>query len=224
MSSNVSSQNASRIVERTHSIEVMYSHSFDEFIGQETITTTLRNLITSAKAQHAHLDHVLFIGQYGMGKTTLAHIVANELDVSIKATHGSAIERAGDCAAILTNLREGDILLVEDVHLLEEVVAEVLAPAMADYVLDIVIGKGPGARSIRVSLPHFILIATTGTSALIPPSVAHAFPLVFRFQEYSASDLEAIVQQMARKSDLRVDHETRHEIAALAGGLPRRAL
>lgn len=208
----------------THPSEEMYTYNFDEFIGQKVTTTTLRNFVKSAIAEHTGLDHVLLIGQHGIGKTTLAHVISNELGVNIRVTRGNAIERAGDCAAILTNLHKGDVLLVEDIHLLADAVAEVLAPAMADLALDIVIGKGPGARSIRLSLPQFTVIATTDTPALILPSVARAFPLVFRFQEYQTSDLEAIVRKIARRSDLQVDSKSCYEIAALARGVPRRAL
>lgn len=204
--------------------DVVRPGSFDEFVGQEPIVTTLRNAIASAQAQRGPVSHILFVGEYGMGKTTLVRIITNELGVGLKVTQGRAIERAGDLGAILTNLREGDILLVEDIHLLENAVAEVLAPAMADYSLDMVIGKGPGRRSIRLSLPRFTVVGTTATPSLIPSSLARSFAFVLNLQTYSDSDMDRIVQQMARKLDQQVGHEASRIIASLAKGLPWRAL
>jgi Holliday junction resolvasome RuvABC ATP-dependent DNA helicase subunit len=164
------------------------------------------------------------VAPYGMGKTTLARVVANELGVGLRAVQAGALQTAGDCAAILTNLHKGDILLVEDIHWLEERVAEVLAGAMLDCSLGISIGQGPGARCVQLSLPHFTVIGTTDMAALVPRSLARAFPLVFLFQEYSAPELEVIVQQVADQVGLGLDPESRQTIGVLAGGFPRRAL
>ena len=150
----------------------------NEFIGQERVKANLRILIEAAKGRGEALDHVLLYGPPGLGKTTLANVIANEMGVNIRITSGPAIERAGDLAAILTNLRQGDVLFIDEVHRLGRVVEEILYPAMEDYALDIIIGKGPGARSIRLKLPHFTIIGATTRLALITSPLRARFGAV----------------------------------------------
>lgn len=193
----------------------------DEYIGQERVKDNLRILIEAAKGRGESLDHVLIYGPPGLGKTTLAHVVAREMGVSIKVTAGPAIERAGDLAAILTNLRQGDVLFVDEVHRLGRAIEEVLYPAMEDFALDIVIGKGPGARSIRLKLPRFTLIGATTRLALMTAPLRARFGAVYRLDFYSEAAMRAIVERSAHIMGVAIDRDGIIEIARRARGTPR---
>ena len=195
-----------------------------DLIGQEQVKANLAILIEAAKQRGEPLDHVLFYGPPGLGKTTLAHILANEMGVSIKVTAGPAIERAGDLAAILTNLRAGDILFIDEVHRLSRAVEEVLYPAMEDFALDIVIGKGPAARSVRLRLPRFTVVGATTRLALVTAPLRARFGAVFRLDYYDQAALEAIVARAAEQLGVAYEPEGIAEIARRARGTPRVAL
>lgn len=196
----------------------------EELIGQELVRENLEILITAARQREEPLDHVLFYGPPGLGKTTLAHILANEMGVNIKVTAGPAIERAGDLAAILTNLRAGDILFVDEIHRLGRAVEEVLYPAMEDFALDIVIGKGPAARSIRLKLPRFSVIGATTRLALVTAPLRARFGAVYRLDYYDESAMQQIVGRAADLLVLECDPDGIAEIARRARGTPRVAL
>jgi Holliday junction DNA helicase RuvB len=195
-----------------------------DLIGQENVKENLAILIAAARQRSEPLDHVLFYGPPGLGKTTLAHVVANEMSVNIKITSGPAIERAGDLAAILTNLRAGDILFVDEVHRLGKAVEEVLYPAMEDYALDIVIGKGPSARSIRLKLPRFTVVGATTRLALMTAPLRARFGAVYRLDYYDMEAMQAIVRRATGKLQVQTDEGGIEEIARRARGTPRVAL
>ncbi len=194
------------------------------FVGQERVKENLSILIDAAKKRGEALDHVLFYGPPGLGKTTLAQVIANEMGVNIKVTAGPVIERAGDLAAILTNLRAGDILFIDEVHRLGRAVEEVLYPAMEDFALDIVIGKGPSARSIRLQLPKFTVIGATTRLALLTAPLRARFGAVYRLDFYELDAMQAIVQRAADLLGVPVDLEGVSEIAQRGRGTPRVAL
>jgi Holliday junction DNA helicase RuvB len=204
--------------------QTLRPQSLSDLIGQETVKENLAILIAAARQRKEPLDHVLFYGPPGLGKTTLAHVVANEMGVSIKVTSGPAIERAGDLAAILTNLRAGDVLFIDEVHRLGKAVEEVLYPAMEDYALDIIIGKGPSARSIRLKLPHFTVIGATTRLALMTAPLRARFGAVYRLDYYSLEAMQSIVKRATRILHVETDAEGMEEIARRARGTPRVAL
>ena len=196
----------------------------DELIGQDKVKENLAILIAAAKMRGEPLDHCLFYGPPGLGKTTLSHVLANEMGVNIKVTAGPAIERPGDLASILTNLRAGDILFIDEVHRLGRAVEEVLYPAMEDYALDIVIGKGPSARSIRLQLPRFTVIGATTRLALLTAPLRARFGAVYRLDFYELAAMEAIVRRAAQMLAVSAEPAGIVEIARRARGTPRVAL
>jgi len=195
-----------------------------DLIGQDQVKENLSILIEAARQRQEALDHVLFYGPPGLGKTTLSHVLANEMGVNIKITSGPAVERAGDLAAILTNLRAGDILFIDEIHRLGRAVEEVLYPAMEDFALDIVIGKGPSARSIRLKLPHFTVVGATTRLALVTAPLRARFGAVYRLDYYDQPAMEMIVRRAAKLLDVHAEENGISEIALRARGTPRVAL
>ena len=195
-----------------------------DLIGQDRVRENLAILIEAASKRGEAIDHVLFYGPPGLGKTTLAHILAQEMGVTLRATAGPAIERAGDLAAILSNLREKEVLFIDEVHRLGRAVEEILYPAMEDFTLDLVVGKGPSARSIRLKLPRFTIVGATTRLALLTAPLRARFGAVFRVDFYDQEALEAIVRRAAKVLDVDVDEEGATEIARRGRGTPRVAL
>jgi Holliday junction DNA helicase RuvB len=193
----------------------------DEFVGQPRLKEHLEILLAAARGRGQSADHILFAGPPGLGKTTLSGIVAAELDVGLRITSGPALERAGDLAAILTNLDDGDVLFIDEIHRLPRAVEEVLYPAMEDFQLDIVIGKGPSARSIRLELPHFTLVGATTRTGLITGPLRDRFGFVARLDYYEPADLLAILDRAARILAVPLDPDGGIEIARRARGTPR---
>lgn len=192
-----------------------------EFIGQDRVKDSMSIFIEAARGRKEPLDHVLLYGPPGLGKTTLAAIISYEMGVRLRVTSGPAIERAGDLAAILTNLSSGDVLFIDEIHRLSRAVEEVLYPAMEDYALDIIIGKGPSARSIRIDLPRFTLVGATTRTGLISSPLRDRFGVVHRLEFYSVDDLSAIVCKSAGKLGIAIHPEGAREIARRSRGTPR---
>lgn len=194
---------------------------FNEYIGQERLKANLQLAITAAKKRNEPIDHVLLYGPPGLGKTTMATVIANEMGAHIRVTAGPAIERAGDLASILTNLEDGDVLFIDEIHRLRRAVEEVLYAAMEDYKLDIVIGKGPGARSVRLDLPKFTVIgATTRTGALAAP-LRDRFGIIHRLDFYSANEIELIIERAAGILGVKIDSTSAKKLASRARLTPR---
>ena len=197
--------------------------TLDDYIGQSQVKENLKIYIEAAKQRHDALDHVLFYGPPGLGKTTLAGIIANEMGVHMKVTSGPAIEKPGEMAAILNNLQEGDLLFVDEIHRLNRQVEEVLYPAMEDYAIDIMIGKGATARSIRLDLPHFTLVGATTRAGLLTAPLRDRFGVIHRLEFYSVEELKVIIQHSAVILGVKIDEEGAMELARRSRGTPRLA-
>ncbi|CAD7287994.1 Holliday junction branch migration DNA helicase RuvB [Campylobacter suis] len=198
--------------------------NFDDYIGQEKIKQNLNVFIKAAKKRGECLDHVLFYGPPGLGKTTLAHIISNEMGVAIKMTAAPMIEKSGDLAAILTNLQEGDVLFIDEIHRLSPAIEEVLYPAMEDFRLDIIIGSGPAAQTIKIDLPKFTLIGATTRAGMISAPLRDRFGMDFRLQFYTPSELSRIVTIASSKLGKECDKNAALEVARRSRGTPRIAL
>lgn len=196
-------------------------HSLDEYVGQEKVKENLKIYIEAAKKRHESLDHVLLYGPPGLGKTTLAGIVANEMGVQIRVTSGPAIEKPGDLAALLTSLNDGDILFIDEIHRLSRSIEEVLYPAMEDFALDIIIGKGPSARSIRLDLKRFTLIGATTRAGQLSAPLRDRFGVILRLELYSPEELSRIVQRSASILGVESEKDGALEIASRSRGTPR---
>ena len=195
--------------------------SLKDYIGQDAIKGNLKVFIDAAKGRGEALDHVLFCGPPGLGKTTLAYIIANELNVNIKTTSGPVIERAGDLAAILTNLEEHDVLFIDEIHRLSSVIEEILYPAMEDYHIDIIIGQGPSARSVKLDIPKFTLIGATTRAGLLTSPLRDRFGIISRLDFYSADELKIIIKRSAGILNMETDDGGAEEIARRSRGTPR---
>ena len=195
--------------------------TLDEYIGQEQVRKSLSIFIQAARGRGEPLDHVLFHGFPGLGKTTLSYIIANEMGAGVKVTSGPVIEKQGDLAAILTSLQEGDVLFIDEIHRLNHAVEEVLYPAMEDYQLDLIIGQGPGARSVKMDLPRFTLVGATTRTGLLTPPLRDRFGVVLRLEFYSPEELVTIVQRSGAILGMQIDTSGALELGRRSRGTPR---
>jgi len=195
--------------------------TLEEYVGQPAVKEQLEIFIEAARKRTEPLDHTLVFGPPGLGKTTLAHIIAHEMKVDLKTTSGPVLEKAGDLAALLTNLESGDVLFIDEIHRLSPVVEEILYPALEDYQLDIVIGEGPAARSIKLDLPPFTLVGATTRAGLLTSPLRDRFGIVQRLEFYSTEDLASIVKRAANIIEVNIDEQGAQEIACRARGTPR---
>src|SRR5579872_7159328 len=195
--------------------------SWGEFYGQSTIKTSLQIAIEAAKKRKEAVEHVLLYGPPGLGKTTLSHLIAKEMKANIRVTSGPAIERTGDLASILTNLEKGDILFIDEIHRLNKVVEETLYPAMEDFALDVILGKGPSARTLRIDLPQFTIIGATTRIGMLSAPLRDRFGSVHRLDFYSPKELEIVVKNAAKKLDINIDEKSTEMIARRGRGTPR---
>lgn len=195
--------------------------TLDDYVGQQRTKENLRILLEAARQRSETIDHILFYGPPGLGKTTLANIIATEMRVSMKGTSGPAIERPGDLAAILTNLQQGDVLFIDEIHRLSHVIEEILYPAMEDFQLDIIIGQGPSARTIKLELPRFTLVGATTRAGLLTSPLRDRFGVVERLEFYADAELQVIVGRSAQLLGVRIDQEGTAEIARRSRGTPR---
>lgn len=193
----------------------------EEFIGQEEVRANLKVFIEATKARGENLDHVLFVGPPGLGKTTLAQIMAKELGVNFRSTSGPVIAKAGDLAAILTNLENGDVLFIDEIHRLSPAVEEILYPAMEDFQLDLIIGEGPGARSVKIDLAKFTLVAATTRAGLLTTPLRDRFGIPIRLNFYKTAELQLIITRAAKLLNVLIDNEGAMEIAKRSRGTPR---
>lgn len=195
--------------------------SFEDYVGQKRTLDNLRVFVEAAKRRKEALDHILFCGPPGLGKTTLAHILAEEMGVSLHVTSGPALEKKGDLAGILSNLKEGDVLFIDEIHRLHAVIEENLYPAMEDYQFDIIIGEGPHARNMKLPLPHFTLVGATTRTGLLTGPLRDRFGFIARLEYYSKADLHRIIMRSSAILEVPIDEEGAHEIARRARGTPR---
>lgn len=226
MSANITSQPSSTKFNHDEEalINSLRARSWDEFFGQPRIKKSLLIAIQAAQERQESLDHILFYGPPGLGKTTLSYLIAKQLEVNIKITSGTALAKTGDLAAILTNLKDGDILFIDEIHRLPKAVEETLYPAMEDHALDIVIGKGPSARTVRLDLPKFTLIGATTRFGLLAGPFRDRFGITHRLKFYQAQDLVKILNRAADKLNITLDKEAALLLAERARGTPRIAL
>lgn len=201
--------------------ENLRPHCLDQYIGQEKVKNTLKIYIEAARKRREPLDHVLFYGPPGLGKTTLAGIIANEMGVNMKITSGPAIEKPGDVAAILNSLQEGDVLFIDEIHRLARAVEEVLYPAMEDFAIDIMIGKGPSARSVRLDLPRFTLVGATTRAGMLTAPLRDRFGVISRLDFYTPSELKSIILRSAKVLNVKIDEDGAMELARRSRGTPR---